>query len=91
MPWQAVLPVTKRQGDVYNDYGNGQPLFGHGPDFGYWYYGAIWYGDELWNGGRPKDYDGDGDKDQLDMLAWDEEANNGEGFHEWKPVHPPAS
>jgi len=79
----------ERAGDVYNDYGNGQPLFGHGPDFGYWYYGAIWYGDELWNGGRPKDYDGDGDKDQLDMLAWDEEANNGEGFHEWKPVSHP--
>ncbi len=79
----------ERAGDVYNDYGNGQPLFGHGPDFGYWYYGAIWYGDELWNGGRPKDYDGDGDKDQLDMLAWDEDANNGEGFHEWKPVSHP--
>ncbi|MEZ4996253.1 MAG: hypothetical protein R2758_01815 [Bacteroidales bacterium] len=32
----------ERAGDVYNDYGGGQPLFGHGPDFGYWYYGAIW-------------------------------------------------
>jgi hypothetical protein len=79
----------ERAGDVYDDYGRGQPLFGHGPDFGYWYYGAIWYGDELWNGGRAKDYDGDGDKDQVDMLAWDEEANNGEGFHEWKPVSHP--
>ena len=79
----------EKAGDVYNDYGSGQPLFGHGPDFGYWYYGAIWYGDELWNGGRPKDYDGDGDKDQLDMLAWDEEANSGDGFHEWKPVSHP--
>ena len=79
----------ERAGDVYNDYGSGQPLFGHGPDFGYWYYGAIWYGDELWNGGRAKDYDGDGDRDQIDMLAWDEEENNGEGFHEWKPVNHP--
>lgn len=79
----------ERAGDVYNDYGNGQPLFGHGPDFGYWYYGAIWYGDELWNGGRHKDYDGDGDKDQIDMLAWDDEENGGEGFHEWKPVSHP--
>ncbi|MCU0457530.1 MAG: M14 family metallopeptidase [Bacteroidales bacterium] len=79
----------ERAGDVYNDYGSGQPLFGHGPDFGYWYYGAIWYGDELWNGGRPKDYDGDGDKDQVDMLAWDEEENGGDGFHEWKPVSHP--
>ena len=79
----------ERAGDVYNDYGGGQPLFGHGPDFGYWYYGAIWYGDELWNGGRYKDYDGDGDKDQVDMLAWDDEENGGEGFHEWKPVSHP--
>jgi hypothetical protein len=79
----------ERAGDVYNDYGGGEPLFGHGPDFGYWYYGAIWYGDEIWNGGRPKDYDGDGDKDQIDMLAWDEEENNGEGFIEWKPVRHP--
>ena len=38
----------------------GSPLFGHSPDFGYLYYGAVWYGDELWNGGRLKDYDGDG-------------------------------
>ncbi|MDI9532449.1 MAG: M14 family metallopeptidase [Bacteroidota bacterium] len=79
----------ERAGDVYDDYGYGSPLFGHGPDFGYWYYGAIWYGDELWNGGRHKDYDGDGDKDQIDMLAWDDEENNGEGFHEWKPVSHP--
>ncbi len=79
----------ERAGDVYNDYGSGQPLFGHGPDFGYWYYGAIWYGDELWNGGRYKDYDGDGDKDQIDMLAWDDEENGGEGFHEWKAVSHP--
>ncbi len=37
-----------------------EPLFGHGPDFGYFYYGSIWYGDELWIGGAMKDYDGDG-------------------------------
>ncbi len=23
------------------------PLFGHGPDFGYFQYGSVWYGDEL--------------------------------------------
>lgn len=73
----------ERAGDVYMDYGGGRPLFGHGPDFGYWYYGSIWYGDELWNGARYKDYDGDGDKDQLDLLRWDEEENNGDGFIEW--------
>ncbi|NMC40541.1 MAG: peptidase, partial [Bacteroidales bacterium] len=50
----------KRAGDVYNDYGGGSPLFGHGPDFGYWYLGAVWYGDEIWNGGRNMDYNNDG-------------------------------
>lgn len=79
----------ERAGDVYQDYGRGNPLFGHGPDFGYWYYGAIWYGDELWNGGRFKDYDGDDDIDQLDLLRWDDEENGGDGFIEWKPAtHP---
>lgn len=79
----------ERAGDVYEDYGRGNPLFGHGPDFGYWYYGSIWYGDELWNGARYKDYDEDGDTDQLDLLRWDEEENNGNGFIEWtKAVHP---
>lgn len=79
----------ERAGDVYQDYGHGNPLFGHGPDFGYWYFGAIWYGDELWNGGRYKDYDGDDDIDQLDLLRWDDEENDGDGFIEWKPfVHP---
>ncbi len=79
----------ERAGDVYNDYGNGNPLFGHGPDFGYWYYGAIWYGDEIWNGGRNKDYNGDGTVDQVEMLRWDDEENNGEGFIEWKPAKHP--
>lgn len=79
----------ERAGDVYQDYGHGNPLFGHGPDFGYWYFGAIWYGDELWNGGRFKDYDGDDDIDQLDLLRWDDEENEGTGFTKWKPfVHP---
>jgi hypothetical protein len=76
----------KKAGDVYNDYGSGSPLFGHGPDFGYWYYGAIWYGDEIWNGAKYKDYNGDGIIDQLDMIRWDDEENNGEGFFEWKPL-----
>ena len=79
----------ERAGDVYQDYGGGNPLFGHGPDFGYWYYGAIWYGDELWNGARYKDYDEDGDIDQLDLLRWDDEENGGDGFIEWhKAQHP---
>ncbi len=79
----------KKAGDVYDDYGNGSPLFGHGPDFGYWYLGAIWYGDEIWNGARFRDYNNDGDTNQVDMLRWDDEVNNGEGFHEWKAAKHP--
>ncbi len=80
----------ERAGDVYGDYGNGTPLFGHGPDFGYFYYGAIWYGDEIWDGGRNRgDLNGDGETDELDQLLWDERENGGAGFTEWVPfTHP---
>ncbi len=78
-----------RAGDVYMDYNKGNPLFGHGPDFGYWYYGAIWYGDEIWNGARYKDYNGDSIINEIDMLIWDEEENDEMGFSDWKPfMHP---
>lgn len=79
----------EKAGDVYDGYGNGTPLFGHGPDFGYWYYGAIWYGDELWNGARYKDFNGDGTIDQLDMIIWDDAENDGAGFFEWEPAKHP--
>jgi hypothetical protein len=79
----------ERAGDVYNDYGNGNPLFGHGPDFGYFYFGAIWYGDEIWNGARYKDYDEDGTIDQVDMLRWDDEENDSLGFFKWKSAKHP--
>jgi hypothetical protein len=78
-----------RAGDVYNDYGDGTPLFGHGPDFGYWYFGSIWYGDEIWNGAKNKDYNGDGEIDEIEMLRWDDEENDSMGFFEWKPVKHP--
>lgn len=66
-----------------------EPLFGHGPDFGYFYYGGIWYGDELWNNGAMKDYDGDGIYDEYDGLMWDDEANGSKGFKVWTPfTHP---
>lgn len=65
------------------------PLFGHGPDFGYFYYGSIWYGDELWNNGAMKDYNEDGIYDDYDALMWDEDANEGKGFKSWTPMtHP---
>ena len=82
----------ERAGDVYNDYSNGNPspLFGHGPDFGYFYYGSIWYGDELWNNGRTKeDFNGDGLKDELDQYIWDERENDGAGFIPWTSFRHP--
>jgi hypothetical protein len=83
-------------GDVYHTYATrnnpdrtGSPLFGHGPDFGYWYYGSIWYGDELWNGGIFRDENGDGERDQLDALIWDDRENEGQGFRAWTAARHP--
>jgi len=86
-------------GDVFWDFANatsdyhdedeeeegpaGQPLFGHSPDFGYFYYGAIWYGDELWSGGKVVDYDKDGKISDLEVLRWNDEALGGKGFKNW--------
>ena len=67
----------------------GSPLFGHSPDFGYLYYGAVWYGDELWNGGRVKDYDGDGRVTDLEKLRYVDDELGGRYFKPWtKFVHP---
>lgn len=65
------------------------PLFGHGPDFGYFYFGSIWYGDELWNNGAMRDYNGDGLLDDVDALTWDEQENGGRGFREWETFRHP--
>jgi hypothetical protein len=67
----------------------GSPLFGHSPDFGYFSYGAIWYGDEIWSGGRVKDYDGDGRITELEVLRWNDEALGGKGFFSWKKFDHP--
>ncbi|MFA6126529.1 MAG: M14 family metallopeptidase [Bacteroidales bacterium] len=89
-------------GDVYDEYNTKEPvssysgdstrpepLFGHGPDFGYSYFGAIWYGDEIWNGGLYADLNQDGKKDELDILIWDDQENGGRGFKEWTTImHP---
>ena len=66
------------------------PIFGHGPDFGYLYYGVVWYGDEIWNGGRFEDYDKDGRIDQWEVLRWADEHRAGKGdFKDWtKVMHP---
>lgn len=79
-------------GNVYRTYatrfsppgeGTPQPLFGHGPDFGYFQMGQIWYGDELWNGGRERDYNGDGRWDQYEVLRYCDEEFNGSCFQMW--------
>lgn len=85
-------------GDVYFTYANRfapagqgepQPLFGHGPDFGYFQMGQIWYGDELWNGGRERDYNGDGRWDQYEVLRYNDENFGGAGYQMWtKVMHP---
>ena len=79
-----------RAGDVYNDYGRGSPLFGHSPDFGYWQYGAIWYGDELWNGGNVGDYNKDGVvNDELDRLQYNDKELKVSRFQTWTKVNHP--
>jgi len=66
------------------------PIFGHGPDFGYSYYGVIWYGDEIWNGGRFTDYDKDGRVDEAETLRWLDENRLGKGdFQPWTPFKHP--
>jgi hypothetical protein len=67
------------------------PLFGHGPDFGYLWYGAVWYGNEIWNGGRFTDYDKDGRYDDWEALRWYDENRAGRGdFMDWTPFEHPA-
>jgi hypothetical protein len=86
-----------RAGDVFHDYGArnstdpmaGRPLFGHGPDWGYWYYGSIWYGDELWGGVSWGDLNDDGEIDEIDALMWDDAENQGRAFIEWTAFHHP--
>ncbi len=92
-------------GDTYWNYSNrgrggappnpnapGSPLFGHGPDFGYLYYGAIWYGNEIWDGGRlpEADLDGNGQADDWEKLQWLDKNRPGKNdFQPWtKTTHP---
>ena len=89
-PWAGDVYFTyATRGDDPEDDPQGNPLFGHGPDFGYFYYGTIWYGDELWNGGIFADENEDDERDQLDALIWDDRENDGDGFMEWTPMRHP--
>lgn len=94
-----------RAGNVYFDYATQSPrlaegstpddpqpnpLFGHGPDFGYFQFGAVWYGDELWiSGGRIKDYDGDGRYGDWEGQRWCVEKGVPDCFLEWRPYDHP--
>ena len=100
----AGLSFTKYPwaGDVYRTYATRggvnpvtgdsllpEPLFGHSPDFGYFFYGAVWYGDELWNGGRQKDFNNDGRIEQWEVLRYCDEDFGGRCFQAWtKYAHP---
>ncbi|MDQ3070867.1 MAG: peptidase, partial [Acidobacteriota bacterium] len=65
--------------------------FGHGPDFGYLSYGSVWYGNEIWNGGRMVDYDKNGSIDEMEVLRWNDEHRAGKGdFQMWTKAHHPA-
>jgi len=92
-------------GDVFWQYANrgrggaapnpdapGTPLFGHGPEFGYLYYGAVWYGNEIWDGGRllEADANGDGQSTDLEKLTWlDKNSKDTSIFQTWtKASHP---
>ncbi len=78
----------ERAGNVFRDYGGGNPLFGHSPDFGYFAYGSIWYGDELWNGGRV-DLDGDGQSTAEERDRFQRELPAPYGIQPWtKANHP---
>jgi hypothetical protein len=89
-PWAGdtyhVYATRGGRNPVTGEEARATPLFGHGPDFGYSYYGAVWYGNEIWNGGRFIDYDQDGRYDEWEVLRWNDEHRAGKGdFMDWTP------
>ena len=95
-PWAGdtyfVYANRGRAGSTPPPNAQGQPLFGHGPEFGYLYYGAIWYGNEIWNGGRLREADanGDGTTEDIELLQWLDKNRPGKNdFQPWtKATHP---
>jgi hypothetical protein len=77
-----------RTGNVYRDYGGGSPLFGHSPDWGYFAFGSIWYGDELWTGGRV-DYDGDGQYSPEERQRFNDSLSPPYSNQPWTKAHHP--
>lgn len=83
--YNTRVPVNPFTGDSSRP----APLFGHSPDFGYFYVGAIWYGDELWNGGRERDYNRNGTIEPIEVLRFCDEEFRGSCFKPWtKFEHP---
>jgi len=93
-PWAGdVYRTYATRGFVNPETGDSlrpEPLFGHGPDFGYFYLGTIWYGDELWNGGRERDYDNNGRIENWEVLRYCDEAFGGKCFQPWTKFQHPA-
>ena len=90
-PATSIAPTTRATAvnAFTGDSTRPEPLFGHGPDWGYSYFGAVWYGDEIWNGGREKDYDGDGKIEEWEVLRYCDERFGGTCFKPWtKFTHP---
>jgi hypothetical protein len=83
--YNTRIPVNPFTGDTAQP----EPLFGHSPDYGYFSLGAIWYGDELWNGGRERDYNNNGNIEPIEVLRYCDEAFRGTCFKPWtKFQHP---
>ena len=68
-------------------------ILGHSLDWGYFQYGAFWYGDELWGEIRMdylEDYNDDGEIDDLDALhACDHVPGMDRIFIDWEAVEHP--
>lgn len=85
----ATQPTRLQEGDEPEEE-QPNPLFGHGPDFGYFQYGAVWYGDELWiSGGLVKDYNGDDRYGDWEGQRWCAERGIPDCFLEWKAFDHP--
>jgi hypothetical protein len=85
----AVQPPRQAEGST-PDQDEPNPLFGHGPDFGYFQFGAVWYGDEYWiSGGRVKDYNGDGQYGDWEGQRWCAERDIPDCFLPWEEFDHP--
>ena len=85
----AVQPSRQGEGST-GGLGDPEPLFGHGPDFGYFQFGAVWYGDEYWiSGGRVQDYNGDGQYGDWEGQRWCTEHGIDDCFLPWETFDHP--